>query len=164
MELDPGFLSRLQFAFVISFHIIFPAFTIGLAAWLATIEGVRFATGNLVYRRVFDFWLRCQRQSKIASAGRSKNASRKRFGAIVAWHWARGSDLLGGAERSSPEAAQRRAGGAGLDGERAHRAVMLGADGARRLFGAHVLCQLAGVTSSASGCGRLERRLLWASL
>jgi bd-type cytochrome oxidase subunit I len=34
MELDPVFLSRLQFAFVISFHIIFPAFTIGLAAWL----------------------------------------------------------------------------------------------------------------------------------
>jgi cytochrome bd-type quinol oxidase subunit 1 len=38
MELDPAFLSRLQFAFVVSFHIIFPAFTIGLAAWLATIE------------------------------------------------------------------------------------------------------------------------------
>ena len=43
MELDPVFLSRVQFAFVISFHIIFPAFTIGLAAWLATIEGVRLA-------------------------------------------------------------------------------------------------------------------------
>jgi cytochrome bd ubiquinol oxidase subunit I len=48
----------LQFAFVVSFHIIFPAFTIGLAAWLATIEGVRLVTGNPVYRRVFDFWLR----------------------------------------------------------------------------------------------------------
>jgi cytochrome bd ubiquinol oxidase subunit I len=58
MELDPVFLSRLQFAFVISFHIIFPAFTIGLAAWLATIEGARLATGRPVYRRVFDFWLR----------------------------------------------------------------------------------------------------------
>ena len=46
MGLDPGFLSRLQFGFVISFHIIFPAFTIGLAAWLATIEGARPATGN----------------------------------------------------------------------------------------------------------------------
>jgi hypothetical protein len=34
-------LSRLQFAFAISFHIIFPAFTIGLAAWLATIEGAQ---------------------------------------------------------------------------------------------------------------------------
>jgi cytochrome bd ubiquinol oxidase subunit I len=58
MELDPVFLSRLQFAFVISFHIIFPAFTIGLAAWLATIEGMRLATGDPVYRRVFDFWLK----------------------------------------------------------------------------------------------------------
>jgi Cytochrome bd terminal oxidase subunit I len=45
-------------AFVISFHIIFPAFTIGLAAWLATIEGARLFTGRSVYRRVFDFWLR----------------------------------------------------------------------------------------------------------
>jgi len=56
--LDPVFLSRLQFGFVISFHIIFPSFTIGLAAWLATIEGMRLATGNQVYRRVFDFWLK----------------------------------------------------------------------------------------------------------
>jgi cytochrome d ubiquinol oxidase subunit I len=58
MDLDPAFLSRIQFAFVISFHIIFPAFTIGLAAWLATIEGARFVTGNTVYRKVFDFWLK----------------------------------------------------------------------------------------------------------
>ena len=52
MELDPVVLSRIQFAFVISFHIIFPAFTIGLAAWLATIEGARLFTGNTLYRRV----------------------------------------------------------------------------------------------------------------
>jgi len=58
MELDPVFLSRLQFAFLISFHIIFPAFTIGLAARLATIEGARLATGRAIYRRVFDFWLK----------------------------------------------------------------------------------------------------------
>ena len=57
MELDPVFLSRVQFAFLISFHIIFPSFTIGLAAWLTTIEGVRLATGKALYRRVFDFWL-----------------------------------------------------------------------------------------------------------
>jgi cytochrome bd ubiquinol oxidase subunit I len=56
--LDPVLLSRIQFAFVVSFHIIFPAFTIGLAAWLATIEGMRLATGNPLYRRVFDFWLK----------------------------------------------------------------------------------------------------------
>ena len=58
MDLDVVLLSRIQFAFVITFHIIFPAFTIGLAAWLATIEGMSLATGNPVYRRVFDFWLR----------------------------------------------------------------------------------------------------------
>lgn len=56
MELDPVILSRIQFAFVISFHIIFPSFTIGLAAWLATMEGAHLATGNGLYRRVFDFW------------------------------------------------------------------------------------------------------------
>ena len=58
MELDPVLLSRIQFAFLISFHIIFPAFTIGLGAWLATIEGMSLKTGNPVYRRVFDFWLK----------------------------------------------------------------------------------------------------------
>jgi cytochrome bd ubiquinol oxidase subunit I len=58
MTLDAVLLSRIQFGFVVSFHIIFPAFTIGLAAWLATIEGMRLATGNLIYRRVFDFWLK----------------------------------------------------------------------------------------------------------
>jgi cytochrome bd ubiquinol oxidase subunit I len=55
---DPVFLSRLQFGFVITFHIIFPSFTIGLGAWLATIEGARLVTGNPIYRRVFDFWLK----------------------------------------------------------------------------------------------------------
>ena len=53
---DPVMLSRLQFGFVVSFHIIFPAFTIGLAAWLATLEGMRLATGQVIYRQVFDFW------------------------------------------------------------------------------------------------------------
>jgi cytochrome d ubiquinol oxidase subunit I len=46
MALDPVFLSRLQFGFVMTFHIIFPSFTIGLGAWLAAIEGARLATGN----------------------------------------------------------------------------------------------------------------------
>jgi hypothetical protein len=58
VALDPVILSRLQFGFVISFHIIFPSFTIGLAAWLATIEGARRATGKAIYRRVFDFWIK----------------------------------------------------------------------------------------------------------
>ena len=41
MDLDPVILSRIQFAFVVSLHILFPAFTIGLAA----IAGMRLATG-----------------------------------------------------------------------------------------------------------------------
>jgi cytochrome d ubiquinol oxidase subunit I len=51
------FLSRLQFAFTVSFHIIFPSFTIGLAAWLTVLEGLHLWTGRPVYRRLFDFWL-----------------------------------------------------------------------------------------------------------
>jgi cytochrome d ubiquinol oxidase subunit I len=38
------FLSRLQFAFTVIFHIIFPSFTIGLAAWLIVLEGLNLAT------------------------------------------------------------------------------------------------------------------------
>ena len=40
MEFDAVFLSRIQFAFTIAFHIIFPTFTIGLSAWIATLEGM----------------------------------------------------------------------------------------------------------------------------
>jgi cytochrome bd ubiquinol oxidase subunit I len=51
-------LSRMQFAFTVSFHIIFPSFTIGLAAWLTVLETLRLITGRPAYRRVFDFWLK----------------------------------------------------------------------------------------------------------
>src|SRR5271166_4708728 len=51
-------LSRIQFAFTVSFHIIFPSFTIGLAAWLTVLEGLRLATGRPTYRLVFEFWLK----------------------------------------------------------------------------------------------------------
>src|SRR6195256_2567603 len=51
-------LSRIQFAFTISFHIIFPAFTIGLAAWLTVLEALHLGTGRPVYRVIFDFWLK----------------------------------------------------------------------------------------------------------
>lgn len=51
-------MSRIQFGFTISFHIIFPAFTIGLAAWLAVLEGLNLVTGRPVYRTLFDFWLK----------------------------------------------------------------------------------------------------------
>jgi hypothetical protein len=38
--LDPVFLARLQFAFTVSFHIVFPAFSIGLASYLAVLEAL----------------------------------------------------------------------------------------------------------------------------
>jgi cytochrome bd ubiquinol oxidase subunit I len=51
-------LSRLQFAFTVSFHTIFLSFTIGLAAWLTVLETFPLVTGKRVYRRVFEFWLK----------------------------------------------------------------------------------------------------------
>jgi len=53
MGLTALLLSRLQFAFTISFHIIFPAFTIGIAAWLAFLEVMTVATARPVYRKLF---------------------------------------------------------------------------------------------------------------
>ena len=54
--LDAPTLARLQFAFTISFHIIFPAFTIGLASYLAVLETLWLVTGRAVFRTIFDFW------------------------------------------------------------------------------------------------------------
>ncbi|HEY4135456.1 MAG TPA: cytochrome ubiquinol oxidase subunit I [Alphaproteobacteria bacterium] len=58
MDLDPVILSRIQFAFVISFHILFPAFTIGLASFIAMLEGRWLVTRNEVYLRLSKFWTR----------------------------------------------------------------------------------------------------------
>src|SRR6202140_5239723 len=58
MDLMALLLSRLQFAFTVSFHIIFPSFTIGLAAWLTVLEALYLATGRPVYRGIFEFWLK----------------------------------------------------------------------------------------------------------
>ena len=58
MDVTALLLSRIQFAFTVSFHIIFPSFTIGLAAWLTVLEGLRLATGRPAYRLVFEFWLK----------------------------------------------------------------------------------------------------------
>jgi cytochrome bd ubiquinol oxidase subunit I len=56
MDITALLLSRIQFASTISFHIIFPAFTVGLAAWLCVLEATSMATDRPVYRRLFDFW------------------------------------------------------------------------------------------------------------
>jgi cytochrome d ubiquinol oxidase subunit I len=58
MELDALLLSRLQFAFTIAFHIIFPSFTIGLASYLAVLEGLWLTTRNEAFKTLYLFWLK----------------------------------------------------------------------------------------------------------
>lgn len=58
MDLTALDLARLQFAFTVSAHIIFPAFSIGLASYLAVLEGLWLATGRDVYLRLFQYWLK----------------------------------------------------------------------------------------------------------
>src|SRR4030081_4096045 len=58
MDLTALLLSRIQFGSTIAFHIIFPSFTIGLAAWLTVLEALHLATARPVYRLVFEFWLK----------------------------------------------------------------------------------------------------------
>src|SRR4051812_21386313 len=56
MDLDPVFLARIQFAFTIAFHIIFPSFTIGLSAYIATLGALWLRTDNERYHRLMRFW------------------------------------------------------------------------------------------------------------
>ncbi|WP_404371458.1 cytochrome ubiquinol oxidase subunit I [Sphingomonas sp. MMS24-J45] len=56
--IDPIILARAQFAFTVSFHFIFPAFSIGLASYLAVLEGLWLRTGKQLYLDIFRFWLK----------------------------------------------------------------------------------------------------------
>ncbi len=56
MHFDPVLLARLQFAFTVSFHIIFPTFTIGMAIYIATLEVLWGWTGAERYKRLAAFW------------------------------------------------------------------------------------------------------------
>ncbi|HLU16394.1 MAG TPA: cytochrome ubiquinol oxidase subunit I, partial [Burkholderiaceae bacterium] len=58
MELDALMLSRIQFGFTISFHIIFPAITIGLASYLVVLEACWLRTKNPVYRDLYFYWIK----------------------------------------------------------------------------------------------------------
>ncbi|MEP9387652.1 cytochrome ubiquinol oxidase subunit I [Mesorhizobium sp. KR9-304] len=58
MELDPVFLSRLQFAWLIAWHILMPAFTVGLASFIAVLEGLHFFTRREIYLRISTFWIK----------------------------------------------------------------------------------------------------------
>ncbi len=53
---DAFHLARIQFAFTVSFHIIFPAITIGPASYLAVLEGLWLRTKNPVWRSLYHFW------------------------------------------------------------------------------------------------------------
>lgn len=58
MEFDPTLLSRIQFGFTISFHIIFPSLTIGLASWLVVVEALWLKTGNKVFQEIYRLWVK----------------------------------------------------------------------------------------------------------
>ena len=57
-NLDALLLARIQFAFTVSFHFFFPAFSIGLASYLAVLEGLWLKTGKSVYLDLFKYWLK----------------------------------------------------------------------------------------------------------
>jgi cytochrome bd ubiquinol oxidase subunit I len=58
MQLDPELLSRLQFAWVVGWHILLPAFTVGLASYIAFLEGAFALTKRKVFLNLSQFWLR----------------------------------------------------------------------------------------------------------
>ena len=56
--MDALVLARAQFAFTVSFHFIFPAFSIGLASYLMVLEALWLKTGSGVYANLYRYWLR----------------------------------------------------------------------------------------------------------
>ena len=58
MQLDPLVLARAQFGFTIAFHIVFPAFSIGLASYLAVLEALWLRTGRELYLDLFRYWIK----------------------------------------------------------------------------------------------------------
>ena len=55
---DALLLARIQFAFTVSFHFLFPAITIGLASYLAVLEGLWLKTGRADYMNLFRYWIK----------------------------------------------------------------------------------------------------------
>jgi cytochrome bd ubiquinol oxidase subunit I len=56
--LDALLLARIQFAFTVSFHFLFPAITIGLASYLAVLEGLWLKTGREHYMDLYPYWIK----------------------------------------------------------------------------------------------------------
>ena len=90
LNLEALDLARIQFAFTVSFHIIFPAITIGLASFLAVLEGLWLKTDNPVYRDLYKYW------SKIFAVNFGMGVV---SGLVMAYefgtNWARFSDFAG---------------------------------------------------------------------
>ncbi len=88
--LDALELARIQFAFTIAFHIIFPAITIGLASYLAVLEGCWLKTQQQVFRDLYYFW------SKIFAVNFGMGVV---SGLVMAYqfgtNWSRFSDFAG---------------------------------------------------------------------
>ncbi|MFQ1046388.1 cytochrome ubiquinol oxidase subunit I, partial [Acinetobacter sp. NIOH-H-8] len=57
-EFDACHLARLQFAFTVSFHILFPAITIGLASYIVVLVGMLLRTRDNVWRSLYNFFLK----------------------------------------------------------------------------------------------------------
>ena len=57
-QFDALLLARIQFAFTVSFHFFFPAFTIGLASFLMVLEGLWLKTGKQLYLDLFKYWVK----------------------------------------------------------------------------------------------------------
>ncbi len=58
MAVDPVLVSRIQFAWVMALHILLPAFTVGLAAYIAVLEGTYLATRRPVFLNISKFWIK----------------------------------------------------------------------------------------------------------
>jgi len=87
---DALLLARIQFAFTVSFHFIFPSFSIGLASYLAVLEGLWLFTGRDVYLRLFKYWMKIFALS-FAMGVVSGIVMSYQFGT----NWSRFSDLAG---------------------------------------------------------------------
>ncbi|TRO38261.1 cytochrome ubiquinol oxidase subunit I [Pseudomonas putida] len=90
LEIDALELARMQFAFTVSFHILFPAITIGLASFLAVLEGMWLKTNDQSYRDLYHFW------SKIFAVNFGMGVV---SGLVMAYefgtNWSRFSDFAG---------------------------------------------------------------------
>jgi hypothetical protein len=80
---------RLQFAWVIGWHILMPTFTVGMASYIAILECLRFVTGRSVYLRISTFWIRisgeaCRHRGALGHAPRwGANDGKKRAVAVT---------------------------------------------------------------------------------